>query len=278
MTDQTPRTYPQGVPSWIDARQPDPDAAQAFYGGLFGWDFEERLPPGVPGSYRIVSIDGREVGAIASSEDPATWTTYIAVDDADAVAARVAELGGSAAAPEDAGPGGAAGRSVDCVDPRGAAFGLWQARARLGSQHINAPGGWVFSDLRSAEPEQAFSFYEQLFGWQVSDMQEGPSAMVRLPGYGDHLAATSDPDIRERQVGAPDGFADVIGALARTESGPDDWHVSFSVADRDDAATLTERLGGTVLGTWEGFWTRAAELRDPQGATFRVTQFSPGSD
>ncbi|MBK0296516.1 VOC family protein, partial [Bacillus sp. S34] len=58
MTDQTPRTYPQGVPSWIDARQPDPDAAQAFYGGLFGWDFEERLPPGVPGSYRIVSIDG----------------------------------------------------------------------------------------------------------------------------------------------------------------------------------------------------------------------------
>jgi predicted enzyme related to lactoylglutathione lyase len=200
------------------------------------------------------------------------------VDDADAVAARVAEFGGSAAAPEDAGPGGAAGRSVDCVDPRGAAFGLWQARARLGSQHINAPGGWVFSDLRSTEPEHAISFYEKLFGWQISDMQEGPSAMVRLPGYGDHLAATSDPDIRERQVGAPDGFADVIGALARTDSGPDDWHVSFSVADRDDAAALTERLGGTVLGTWEGFWTRAAELRDPQGATFRVTQFSPGSD
>lgn len=48
MTDQTPRTYPQGVPSWIDGRHPDPDAAQAFYGGLFGWDFEERLPPGAP--------------------------------------------------------------------------------------------------------------------------------------------------------------------------------------------------------------------------------------
>lgn len=278
MTDQTPRTYPQGVPSWIDARQPDPDAAQAFYGGLFGWDFEERLPPGAPGSYRIVSLDGHEVGAIASSEDPATWTTYIAVDDADVAAARVVELGGSAAAPEDAGPGGVAGRSVDCVDPRGAAFGLWQARARLGAQHINAPGGWVFSDLRSTEPEQAFSFYEQLFGWRVSGIEEGPSAMVRLPGYGDHLAATSDPDIRERQAGAPEGFADVIGALARTDSGPDDWHVSFSVADRDDAAALAERLGGSVLGAWEGFWTKPAELRDPQGATFRVTQFAPDSD
>jgi predicted enzyme related to lactoylglutathione lyase len=136
----------------------------------------------------------------------------------------------------------------------------------------------VFSDLRSTEPEQAFSFYEQLFGWRVSGIEEGPSAMVRLPGYGDHLAATSDPDIRERQAGAPEGFADVIGALARTDSGPDDWHVSFSVADRDDAAALAERLGGSVLGAWEGFWTKAVELRDPQGATFRVTQFAPDSD
>ncbi|NQW90791.1 VOC family protein [Curtobacterium sp. VKM Ac-2861] len=278
MTDQTPRTYPQGVPSWIDGRHPDPDAAQAFYGGLFGWDFEERLPPGAPGSYRIVSIDGREVGAIASGDEPASWTTYIAVDDADVGAARVVELGGTAAPAEDAGPGGAAGRSVDCVDPRGAAFGLWQARERLGSQHINAPGGWVFSDLRSTEPEQAISFYEQLFGWRVSGIEEGPSAMVRLPGYGDHLAATSDPDIRERQVGAPEGFADVIGALARLDDGPDDWHVSFSVADRDAAAARAEELGGAVLGTWQGPWTRAAELRDPQGATFRVTQFAPEGD
>lgn len=275
MTDQTPRTYPQGVPSWIDARQPDPDAAQAFYGGLFGWDFEERLPPGAPGSYRIVSIDGHEVGAVASSDEPATWLTYIAVDDADAVARRVTELGGTAGPAEDAGPGGAAGRSVDCVDPRGAAFGLWQARARLGAQHINATGGWVFSDLRSTDPDQAIGFYEQLFGWQVSGIEEGPSAMVRLPGYGDHLAATSDPDIRERQVGTPEGFADVISALARLDAGADDWHVSFSVADRDGAAALAEQLGGRVLGSWDGFWTRAAELQDPQGATFRVTQFAP---
>lgn len=295
MTDQTPRSYPQGVPSWIEARHPDPEAARAFYGGMFGWDLEERVPPGAPGSYSIASIGGRDVGAIASSDDPATWTTYIAVDDADAVAARVVELGGTAAAPQDAGPGGSAGRGVDCVDPRGAAFGLWQARDRLGAQHINSPGGWVFSDLRSPEPERAIAFYERLFGWQVSDVHEGPSAMIRLPGYGDHLARTSDPDIRTRQVGAPEGFADVIGALARTgdgddggsstaggsgtdgDSAHDDWHVSFSVADRDEAAARAERLGGRLLGTWEGFWTRAAELQDPQGATFRVTQFAPSA-
>ena len=45
--DET-RTYPEGVPSWIDIEQPDLDAAQAFYGGLFGWTFEPATPPDAP--------------------------------------------------------------------------------------------------------------------------------------------------------------------------------------------------------------------------------------
>jgi predicted enzyme related to lactoylglutathione lyase len=45
--DET-RTYPEGVPSWIDIEQPDLDAAQAFYGGLFGWTFEPVTPPDAP--------------------------------------------------------------------------------------------------------------------------------------------------------------------------------------------------------------------------------------
>ena len=28
--------YIAGVPSWVDTRQPDPEAAASFYGGLFG--------------------------------------------------------------------------------------------------------------------------------------------------------------------------------------------------------------------------------------------------
>lgn len=36
--------YPHGVPCWVDTRQPDPEAAVAFYGDLFGWTFEERTP------------------------------------------------------------------------------------------------------------------------------------------------------------------------------------------------------------------------------------------
>ena len=38
-----------GVPCWVDTSQPDPEAATDFYGGLFGWEFEDRMPEGADG-------------------------------------------------------------------------------------------------------------------------------------------------------------------------------------------------------------------------------------
>ena len=71
--------------------------------------------------------------------------------------------------------------------------------------------------------------------------------MIQVPGYGDHLAATVDPDIHERQagVGVPPGFADAIGVARRrpTEDRAPHWHVTFTVADRDESAARAESLG-----------------------------------
>ena len=47
MSDQD--RYIPGVPCWVDTTQPDPEAAVAFYGELFGWEFEDVMPPGAPG-------------------------------------------------------------------------------------------------------------------------------------------------------------------------------------------------------------------------------------
>ncbi len=38
--------YLPGAPCLIDTEQPDPEAAAEFYGGLFGWEFENKLPTG----------------------------------------------------------------------------------------------------------------------------------------------------------------------------------------------------------------------------------------
>jgi predicted enzyme related to lactoylglutathione lyase len=268
------RTYPHGVTSWIDTEQPDPEAARAFYGELFGWAFSEAVPPGAPGSYLVATLDGQDVAAIAPAADgrPVAWNTYVAVDDADATAAAVAAAGGTVVSgPADAGPGG---RAASCVDPQGAAFRLWQARRRLGAQLTNAPGTWNFSNLRTPDRAGAEAFYTPLFAWVFADMEQDAGTMLQVPGYGDHLAATVDPGIHERQASAPSGFADVIGGVA-VVPGAARWEVVFSVADRDHSVATAERLGATVLSAVDTGWTKEAGIRDPQGAQLTLSQFTP---
>ena len=59
MTDE--RSYPAGVPCWVDTEPPDVDAARHFYANLFGWAFVDAIPADVPGTYLIASLDGATV-------------------------------------------------------------------------------------------------------------------------------------------------------------------------------------------------------------------------
>src|SRR5438270_5701884 len=90
--------YIPGVPCWIDTSQPDPEAAVAFYGGLFGWDFADVMPPASDGKYFIGRIRGGDVAAVASvapgAPPIAVWNTYIRVQSADDAASRVRDAGG----------------------------------------------------------------------------------------------------------------------------------------------------------------------------------------
>lgn len=277
----TTRTYPHGVPSWIDLETHDVDAALAFYGELFGWRFAEKVPLGAPGRYVIASQDGTEATAVAAIATPdpgfdgeVAWHTYLAVDDI-AATALVAELGGIVSSPpEPVGPPRQppAGRMARIVDPQGAPGRLWQAGTRPGAQAVNAPGTWNFSNLLTPDVDRALAFYGPLLGWERSD--DLGAGMARVPGYGDHLARTSDPGIHERQENVPPGFADVVAGILPAD-GPAHWSVVFAVADRDESAATAERAGATVLATEEGEWTKEATIRDPFGAGLVLAQFDP---
>jgi uncharacterized protein len=65
-----------------------------------------------------------------------------------------------------------------------------------------APVAWNFSDLHTNDPAAAEEFYAAVFGWEAAELDFG-ATMWRAPGYGDHLEATVDPDIRSRQGAAP---------------------------------------------------------------------------
>jgi uncharacterized protein len=279
MTEQ--RTYPEGVTSWVDTEQDDVDAAADFYSGLFGWTFTEATPPGVPFRYLIAQLHGQDVGGLGgpqtatgghAPEGPARWHTYVTVEEGDAAVRRVEQAGGVVVQPPTA--AGEGGRSAVVRDRQGLEVRLWEARHRLGSQVTNVPGAWNFSDLHTDDPSAAQQFYGPAFGWEFADV--GFATMIRVPGYGDHLASTVDPGIHERQAGArvPPGFADAIGWVVPVAPGADPgWHVTFTVAERDAAADRVGRLGGSVVRTGDSDWTRTAVVRDPQGAVFTVSQF-----
>jgi predicted enzyme related to lactoylglutathione lyase len=66
--------YLPGVPCWVDTSQPDPDAAVAFYSGLFGWEFEDAMPPGSAGKYCIARLRDGDVAAVGSVPEGAPAT------------------------------------------------------------------------------------------------------------------------------------------------------------------------------------------------------------
>jgi predicted enzyme related to lactoylglutathione lyase len=279
----TPRTYPEGVTCWIDIEEADVEEAARFYALLLGWTFIERTSPETELRYLIAQLNDQDAAGIGepSAVNPpqphsASWNTYIAVDDLDDAAARVVAAGGRIT--EGPSSVGEAGRTASCVDTTEVAFRLWEPKRRLGAQVANTPGAWNFSDLHTADPAASIEFYGRVFGWQFDDV--GFATMIRRPGYGEHLATTSDPDIYERQSGdqVPPGFADAIGWLALLPEGEHPhWHVTFTVADRDDSAATAEHLGAVVLSSTDTSWTREARLQDPQGGVFTVSQYFPPS-
>jgi predicted enzyme related to lactoylglutathione lyase len=274
--------FPPGVPSWIDTDQADPHRAASFYAELFGWELENRMPAGSP-PYLVATLDGKDVAGIrqaaAGPGSAAAWNTYIGVQDADASAATVRKAGGRVLSePVEVGD---LGRMARCADPAGAAFSVWQPGTVKGAGSVNAPGTWNFSELNARDSEGAKRFYGAVFGWEgdVVDMGALAGTMLRLPGYADFLEQY-DPGIRQRHAdfGAPPGFSECIGWIVPLEGDEaPHWSVRFAVADADQVAARALELGGSVMvEPFDSPPVRSAVLRDPAGAPFSVSAFSPG--
>lgn len=95
---------------------PDPDAAAGFFGELFGWRIEQ-------GNL----AEGRHIASIAPPGGihggrPPGYTLYFRVDDLQAAADRVRELGGEVLEVAEYESGG----NASCRDPQGVPFELWK--------------------------------------------------------------------------------------------------------------------------------------------------------
>jgi uncharacterized protein len=247
-------SYVQGTPSYAELTTPDQAAAKEFYGALFGWELEDAELDG-DGYYVAARLAGDMVAGIAGQQpgmegQPAFWGVYLAVDDVDAVTARVAEAGGTVVAePFDVMD---LGRMAVIQDPTGALVSLWQAGGTIGTQRANEPGAPIWNELVSGDLPTATRFYSDVLGvgWE-EQATDGGAAYTCLVVDG-------------RQVG---------GAMAPpTEGVPPHWNVYFNVESVDDTITRASELGGSVVAP--AFEVpgvgRLAVLADPQGARFNL--------
>jgi uncharacterized protein len=274
--------YIAGVPSWVDTSQPDPEAALDFYSGLFGWEFEDVMPPQSEGKYFIGRLRGRSVAAVGSLPEGAPpmpmWNTYVWVESADETASKVLDARGKVLMePFDVMD---AGRMALFADPEGAAFCVWQAKQNTGAQVVNEAGSLNFNGLNTRDVEGAKSFYGSVFGWQTLALGGG-AEMWTLPGYGDHLEE-SNPELRKQMAegGAPAGFEDVVASISPIGDDqpdvPPHWNVTFAVDDADATASKATELGGKVIvPPFDAPWVRMTVIADPQGATFIASKFVP---
>jgi uncharacterized protein len=275
--------YIDGVPCAVDTSQPDPGAAVDFYRGLFGWEFEDVMPPDSEARYFVARLRGRDVAAVGSIPDgapqAAMWRTYIWVDSADETASKVRDAGGRVLAePLDVEP--EAGRTAVFTDPEGAEFRVWQAKDNKGAQLVNEPGSLNLNGLNTRDVAAAKSFYGSVFGWRTITLNGG-FEMWTLPGFGDFLER-DNPHLRTQmaEADAPEGFEDVVGSINPI---PDDqpgtpphWSVTFAVNDADAAAAKATELGGKVIAPpFDAPWVRMTVIGDPQGAAFIASKFVP---
>ena len=272
--------YIPGVPCWADTSQPDPEAATEFYSGLFGWEFQDSMPPDSPGSYFIASLKEKAVAAVGAQPEGAPpepmWNTYVSVASADETAQKVRDAGGTIISePFDVMD---AGRMAVCMDPEGAAFCIWQSEEMPGSQLVNEHGTVNFNVLNTRDAAAAKKFYGAVFGWGTLGLGGGVE-MWTLDGYGDHLEEIQ-PGTKEAvsEVGGPEGFADVVASLVPIgEDQPDTpahWSVTFAVDDADAIAARAGELGGSVVvPPFDAPWVRTTVLADPAGASFSASKF-----
>jgi uncharacterized protein len=248
-----------GAPCWAELQTSEVAAAGRFYGGLFGWTPEQDPSPEA-GGYTMMLLGEDPVAAatpLYQGDQPVAWTMAVSVADADVVAGRVRETGGSVLMePVDVFD---LGRFAVVADPGGAVFTLWQAGLFQGAARMDERGTLCWVELATRDTAAARAFYTTALGWTAAGA--GSEADGPRDGY--------------TQWGI--GGRDFGGMVHMTDEryppgAPPHWLLYFAVDDVDASVAHAVELGGRagfpatdVPGTG-----RVAGLSDPQGGAFAL--------
>ena len=123
---ETSKAFDQQKPghgNWHEVICPDPAAALAFYGKLFGWTLTRSMPMGPGMTYQIFARDGLDIGgAFAMANTSPQWKPYFGTPSVKAAMAAVTAGGGRVLRGPEEIPGGVF--TVQIIDPQGATLAL----------------------------------------------------------------------------------------------------------------------------------------------------------
>ncbi len=243
--------YRPGTFCWVELASSDLEAARAFYPPLLGWELEDD-PISSDEPYVRATLGGRPVAAMfdppSQRGGPANWGSFVSVEDADATAARVKELGGRVLlGPVDVRD---AARIAVIQDSQGAVLGLWQPREMPGAGVVNDAGALTMNQLNTSDPAAAESFYSALFGWDFQTVSDEPPFWSIQNGGA----------LNGGMMPVPDG-----------SPAPPHWLAYFTTGDLEESAAQVAEGGGRVIvpatAIPAGHFLVAA---DPQGAVFAL--------
>ncbi|MDF3302127.1 VOC family protein [Streptomyces tropicalis] len=250
--------FVDGAPNWIDVGSSDIDGARAFYGGLFGWDFQSAGPEA--GGYGFFQLAGSTVAGgmqTGPEQGPPSWTVYFQSADADATAKTAEQARGQVLVP----PMDVMGQGHMAVlsDRAGVPFGLWQPGLTKGVDKAGDPGSLCWVELYTPDIAAAAAFYHKVLGLETS--------AVSFPG-GTYTCVNPAEGGESAMFG---GIVPLGDDPVEAEAGAY-WLPYFEVADTDATVARALELGGTVRmppRDVEGVG-RMARLADPDGARFAV--------
>jgi hypothetical protein len=187
------------------------------------------------------------------AEMPPHWLGYIGTPDVKVTTPRAEELGGKVWVKLMEIP--TIGTFSVIQDPQGAFFAAYSPVNHPPEPPAEAKAGeFVWLELITTDPDAAWAFYSDLFGWEKkSSLDMGPAGLYQMYGV---------PDL------------ELGGIYKKTDDmpGPSQWLYYVHVADLDAAVASTKANGGSVLvGPMDiPGGGRIAICMDQQGAPFAL--------
>jgi predicted enzyme related to lactoylglutathione lyase len=237
---------------WHDLATRDLAAAKAFYGGLFGWTFEQLNPEGR--QYTVVYSEGVAIGGMFTFNSADTekitgeWLVNLSSADVKADAKAFAAAGGAILEPAREVPD--RGTAAFVRDPQQAVLVLTASSTGDPAEGEVPVGGWLWNELWTHDATAALFLYEEIFGYESKQMNPDGEREYYLLGKDSvplaGILEIKDPEIRPHWVPFV-RVADVKASVARAVELGGSIIIEPDPAIRDGKVALLLGTGGEPI-------------------------------